>query len=205
MSRRPAPMGEERNVVVKHLVSLPESVSFETAAGMMLKGLTAQYLVRQTYRVQPGDTILVHAAAGGVGQILVQWGKALGATVIATVGSDAKAEIAKSARRGLCDQLFARRISPRASPRSPRAPNAPSSTTASARRRSRPRSIACGRSACSRVTAPLPARSRISISAFSARRARCMRPVRPCSRSSATANGWRPWRLNCSRSSLPAR
>ncbi len=87
---------QERNVVVRHLVRLPEGVSFETAAGAMLKGLTAQYLLRQTYRVQPGDFILVHAAAGGVGQILVQWGKALGATVIATVGSDAKAEIAKS-------------------------------------------------------------------------------------------------------------
>ena len=63
---------------------------------MMLKGLTAQYLLRQTYRVQSGDVILVHAAAGGVGQILCQWGKALGATVIATVGSDAKAKIAKA-------------------------------------------------------------------------------------------------------------
>jgi NADPH2:quinone reductase len=87
---------EERNVVARHLVPLPETVSYEAAAGMMLKGLTAQYLLRQTYRVQPGDTILVHAAAGGVGQILCQWGKALGATVIATVGSDEKGKIAKS-------------------------------------------------------------------------------------------------------------
>jgi len=87
---------EERNVVARHLVPLPETVSYEAAAGMMLKGLTAQYLLRQTYRVQPGDTILVHAAAGGVGQILCQWGKALGATVIATVGSEEKGKIAKS-------------------------------------------------------------------------------------------------------------
>ena len=87
---------DERLVVVRHLVHLPESVSFDTAAGAMLKGLTAQYLLRQTYRVQSGDTILVHAAAGGVGQILCQWGKALGATVIGTVGSDAKGEIAKA-------------------------------------------------------------------------------------------------------------
>ncbi len=94
----PGSYAEERNVIVRHLVSLPESVSFETAAGAMLKGLTAQYLLRQTYKVQPGDTILVHAAAGGVGQILCQWGKALGATVIATVGSDAKGEIAKVGR-----------------------------------------------------------------------------------------------------------
>jgi NADPH2:quinone reductase len=92
----PGSYAEERNVDVKHLVALPASVSHETAAGAMLKGLTAQYLLRQTYRVQPGDTILVHAAAGGVGQILCQWGKHLGATVIGTVGSEAKAEIAKS-------------------------------------------------------------------------------------------------------------
>lgn len=82
------------------LVRLPESISDETAAAMMLKGLTAQYLLRRTYRVQPGDTILVHAAAGGVGLILCQWAKALGATVIGTVGSDAKAAIARA--RG-CD------------------------------------------------------------------------------------------------------
>ena len=87
---------EERNVIARHLVHLPEAVSYETAAAMMLKGLTAQYLLRQTYRVVAGDTILVHAAAGGVGQILCQWGKALGATVIATVGSDEKGVIAKS-------------------------------------------------------------------------------------------------------------
>ena len=87
---------EERNVMARHLVTLPETVSYETAAGMMLKGMTAQYLLRQTYRVQPGDVILVHAAAGGVGQILCQWGKALGATVIATVGSDEKGKIARS-------------------------------------------------------------------------------------------------------------
>ena len=64
---------------------------------MMLKGLTAQYLLRQTYRVNEGDTILVHAAAGGVGLILCQWGKALGATVIGTVGSPEKAKLAKKA------------------------------------------------------------------------------------------------------------
>ena len=95
-STTPGSYAEARNVDVKHLVSLPQSVSYEQAAAMMLKGLTAQYLLRQTYRVQPGDTILVHAAAGGVGQILCQWGKHLGATVIGTVGSAAKAEIAKA-------------------------------------------------------------------------------------------------------------
>ena len=88
---------EERNVEVKHLVKLPKAISYETGAAMMLKGLTAQYLLRQTYRVKAGDTILVHAAAGGVGQILCQWGKALGATVIGTVGSPEKAKLAKKA------------------------------------------------------------------------------------------------------------
>ncbi len=88
---------EERNVEAKHLVKLPKAISFETGAAMMLKGFTAQYLLRQTYKVKAGDTILVHAAAGGVGQILCQWGKALGATVIGTVGSAAKAKIAKKA------------------------------------------------------------------------------------------------------------
>lgn len=86
---------EQRVVAVNSAVPLPESVSFETAAGMMLKGLTAEYLLHRTYKVKPGDTILVHAAAGGTGLILCQWGRALGATVIGTVGSKEKAELAK--------------------------------------------------------------------------------------------------------------
>jgi NADPH2:quinone reductase len=84
-----------RNIAASVLVKLPKGISYETAAAMMLKGLTAQYLLRQTYRVKKGDTILVHAAAGGVGTILCQWGKALGATVIGTVGSPEKAKLAK--------------------------------------------------------------------------------------------------------------
>ena len=95
-----APLGsyaQERNVEAKYLVKLPKAISYETGAAMMLKGLTAQYLLRQTYRVQAGDTILVHAAAGGVGLILCQWAKALGATVIGTVGSPEKAKLAKKA------------------------------------------------------------------------------------------------------------
>jgi NADPH2:quinone reductase len=91
----PGSYAQARNVEVKHLVKLPDEVSHDQAAAMMLKGLTAQYLLRQTYRVQPGDAILVHAAAGGVGQILCQWGKHLGASVIGTVGSAAKASIAR--------------------------------------------------------------------------------------------------------------
>lgn len=88
---------EERIVPADRLVPLPKSIGFETAAAMMLKGLTAQYLLRQTYKVKAGDTILVHAAAGGVGLILCQWGKALGATVIGTAGTPEKAALAKKA------------------------------------------------------------------------------------------------------------
>ena len=79
------------------LVKIPVGVSDQTAAAMMLKGMTAWYLLRRTYKVNKGDTILVHAAAGGVGQILCQWGKHLGATVIGTVGSEGKAAAAKKA------------------------------------------------------------------------------------------------------------
>lgn len=78
------------------LLKLPESIDFGTGAAMMLQGLTAAYLLRQTYRVQPGDKVLIHAAAGGVGLIACQWAKLLGATVIGTVSSEAKAELAKT-------------------------------------------------------------------------------------------------------------
>jgi NADPH:quinone reductase len=94
------PMGayaQERNVAAQAVVKLPKAISYQTAAGMMLKGLTAQYLLRQTYRVKAGDVVLVHAAAGGVGLVLCQWAKALGATVIGTVGSAEKAKLAKKA------------------------------------------------------------------------------------------------------------
>lgn len=76
-------------------VKVPDGVSLETAAAALLKGMTAEFLVRRCFHVKHGDAVLIHAAAGGVGQILVQWCKALGATVIATVGSEAKAEIAR--------------------------------------------------------------------------------------------------------------
>ena len=88
---------EHRTVPAARLVKLPDAVSYETAAAMMLKGLTAQYLLHRTYPVKRGDTILVHAAAGGVGLILCQWGKKLGATVIGTAGSKDKAEQASRA------------------------------------------------------------------------------------------------------------
>lgn len=85
---------ERRNAPASILVRLPDMIDDETAAAMMLKGLTAQYLLRRTFPVSEGRTILVHAAAGGVGLILCQWAKALGATVIGTVGSAAKADLA---------------------------------------------------------------------------------------------------------------
>jgi NADPH2:quinone reductase len=86
----------ERLLPAERAVKLPAAISYEQAAGMMLKGMTAQYLVRRTHKVEKGDTILVHAAAGGVGQILCQWGNHLGATVIGTVGTKDKAALAKA-------------------------------------------------------------------------------------------------------------
>jgi NADPH2:quinone reductase len=77
-------------------VKLPDQIDDRTAAAIMLKGLTVQYLVRRTYRVKPGETVLWHAAAGGVGLIACQWLKALGVTVIGTVGSDEKVALAKA-------------------------------------------------------------------------------------------------------------
>lgn len=94
-----APIGaysEVRAIAAERLVKIPEAISFETAAAMMLQGFTAQYLLRRTHAVRAGETILVHAAAGGVGLIMVQWAKALGATVIGTVSTPEKAELARA-------------------------------------------------------------------------------------------------------------
>ena len=88
--------GVHHTLPARHLVKLPESVSFEQAASVMLKGLTTQYLLRQTYALKAGETILFHAAAGGVGSIACQWAKAIGAKLIGVVGSAEKAERAKS-------------------------------------------------------------------------------------------------------------
>ena len=95
--------GEARNVPAARVVPLPAGIDDRTAAAMMVRGMTARYLVHETYRVQPGDTILVHAAAGGVGTILCQWAKHLGAIVIGTVSSDQKAEVA---RQHGCDHVI---------------------------------------------------------------------------------------------------
>jgi NADPH2:quinone reductase len=93
------PMGgyaTDRVLPADRLVKLPDAISFETGAAMMLQGMTAQYLVRRTYEVKAGDTIVVHAAAGGVGLILTQWAHHLGATVIGVVSSEAKAALARA-------------------------------------------------------------------------------------------------------------
>lgn len=86
---------EHRVLPAEFMVPLPDGVDDRTAAAVLLKGMTAQYLLKRTYRVQPGDTIVFHAAAGGVGLLACQWAKHIGATVIGTVGSAAKAELAR--------------------------------------------------------------------------------------------------------------
>ena len=87
---------QERVIEAAKIVKVPDDIALDVAASMMLKGMTAEYLLRRTYDVKPGDTILYHAAAGGVGLIVGQWAKALGATVIGTVGSSEKAELASA-------------------------------------------------------------------------------------------------------------
>ena len=102
----PGPLGayaEAANVPAARLVHLPDTVSDETAAAALLKGMTAQFLLTRTYAVNPGETILWHAAAGGVGLIACQWAKHLGATVIGTVGSEEKIALAKEAG---CDHVL---------------------------------------------------------------------------------------------------
>jgi len=91
----PGAYAEARVIPAHRLVKLPEALSYETAAAAMLKGMTARYLLKGCYAVEPGDTILIHAASGGVGSIVCQWAKHLGATVIGTVGSPEKAAKAK--------------------------------------------------------------------------------------------------------------
>jgi NADPH2:quinone reductase len=87
---------QQRIVSAARLIALPPAIDERTAAAMMIRGMTARYLLKETYRVKPGDTILIHAAAGGVGLIMCQWAKHIGATVIGTVGSDAKAGVARA-------------------------------------------------------------------------------------------------------------
>ncbi len=86
----------ERLIPADRIVKLPDSIDYKTAAGMMLQGMTVRYLLRKTYNVGPSTTLLLHAAAGGIGLIACQWAKHLGATVIGTAGSDQKCELAKA-------------------------------------------------------------------------------------------------------------
>lgn len=104
---QPGTYTELRNMPAARVVKLPKGISDEQAAALMLKGLTAHYLLRRTYRVKRGDVVLVHAAAGGVGLILCQWAKALGARVIGVVGSEEKAALAK--QHGCKDVLISGR------------------------------------------------------------------------------------------------
>ena len=94
--RPPGSYSQARNMPTNALVKLPNTIDFDTGAAMMLKGLTAEYLLHRSYPVREGQTILMHAAAGGVGLILCQWAKALGVTVIGTVGSEEKAKLARA-------------------------------------------------------------------------------------------------------------
>lgn len=99
----PGAYAAQRNVSAERVLHLPAGIAEDVAAAMLLRGLTAEYLVRRLYRVKPGDQVLVHAAAGGMGLILGQWARALGARVIGTVGSDAKVAIARD--HG-CDEVI---------------------------------------------------------------------------------------------------
>lgn len=93
----PGGYAQERNAPADRLVKLPDGIAYETAAAVMLQGMTVRYLLRETYKVGPETVVLFHAAAGGVGLVACQWAKALGATMIGTVSSDEKAELAKAA------------------------------------------------------------------------------------------------------------
>jgi NADPH:quinone reductase len=101
--RPDAAYAEARTAPAARVVKLADGIDERTAASMMVRGMTARYLLRATYKVKRGDTIVIHAAAGGVGQIVSQWAKQLGATVIGTVGSDDKVAVAKA--HG-CDHVF---------------------------------------------------------------------------------------------------
>jgi len=92
----PGAYAEARIMPAARLVKLPDNIEERTASAMMLRGMTAHYLLRRIHRVEPGDTVLIHAAAGGVGLIACQWAKHLGATVIGTVGNDEKADLARA-------------------------------------------------------------------------------------------------------------
>ena len=199
----PGCYAQERLVPADRVVKLPDNISYEQAAGMMLKGLTVQYLVRRTFKVDKGMTVLMHAAAGGVGLILCQWANHLGANVIGTVGSKDKAEVARAngchhtilyreedfvARvkeitgGKLCDVVY----------------DGIGKTTFP------PRSIASGRSGCSSASAAPPARSRLLISICCSSAARCSPLVRRSTLTPPSARTCWRWPMIFSRSSAAA-
>jgi NADPH2:quinone reductase len=162
---------EARVMPADRLVPVPAGITDEQGAAMMLKGMTAWYLIRRTHVVKPGETILIHAAAGGVGLIVCQWAKHLGATVIGTVGDDEKAALAK---KNGCDHAinyrtedFVARVN------SPAARNARSFMIQSARTRSPNHWTASRRWVCWRCSGNPRDRCRPSISESSPARARC--------------------------------
>jgi NADPH2:quinone reductase len=93
----PGGYADERNIVADRVVKMPDGIDYKQAASMMLQGMTTQYLLKRTYKVGPGTTLLFHAAAGGVGLLACQWARHLGATIIGTVGSEEKMKLAKEA------------------------------------------------------------------------------------------------------------
>jgi hypothetical protein len=148
---------QARIIPAARAIVLPPAIDERTAAAMMIRGMTARYLLKETYRVKPGDTILIHAAAGGVGQIVCQWAKHLGAIVIGTVGSDEKAAVARvpwlrpcaGARQGRSRRARARAHRRRGACRW--------STIRSAESHSKIRCAACAAAAYSRLSVRRPA------------------------------------------------
>ena len=196
---------QRRLMAAKRLIRLPDGVSEEDAAGITLKGLTAQYLLRRTYQVQPGDPVLVHAAAGGMGLLLCQWARHLGATVIGTVSTEEKAELARAhgadhvaihAREDFVP-LVMEVTEGKGCPVVYESIGKDTFTPA--------RSTACARSASSRATAIPRGRRTRSTSWTSARAARCSSPVRPSCTMSRNARTWKRPPASCSRSSRPER
>ncbi len=159
------------------LVPLPDAVSFRDAAALMLQGMTAHYLCRSAFPLEGGNVALAHAGAGGVGLLLTQFAKSLGATVITTVSTAEKAELSREAGADHVVRYDSVDFAAEALA-SPAAAASTSSTTASARPRSPRASTRCVRAACSRCTARPAARCPRSISANSRRKARCSSRVR---------------------------
>jgi NADPH2:quinone reductase len=139
-SDRPRAYSQATVIPITRLVKLPDFIDDETAAAVILKGLTAQYLIRAAHTVSAGETILIQAAAGGVGLIMCQWARHLGARVIGTVGTVETAAKIRSSTRG--------KMSSRACAISPAAPDCLWSTTVLAAARSRRRSPVCVAAAC---------------------------------------------------------